>query len=53
MKSLKVEFMIDVEEHSVDFMKALVNHHLEMLVDFNSFPEIKACYNADAEVVND
>lgn len=53
MRSLKIEFMVDVEDQSVDFIKALVSHHLEMLVDFNSFPEIKACYNADAEVVND
>ena len=48
MKSVKITFTAEVEDDKVDELKKTVDHHLDHLIDVDSWPEIKNIYNAKA-----
>ena len=53
MKTLKVEFLIDIENDAVDKMKTVIDHHIDYLLDLESFPEIKSVYKAKMDSEED
>lgn len=48
MKSVKITFTAEVEDDKVDELKKNVDHHLDYLIDFDSWPEIKNVHDAKA-----
>ena len=45
MKTVKIELTIDVDDDFTDELKSTVGHHIERLIDLESFPEIKQVYH--------
>lgn len=50
MAKVKAEMFFDVEDHFVDEIKK-IEHHAEILLDLDSYPEIKSVYGVKVEEV--
>lgn len=51
MKTIEVNFLMEVEDNAVEEVKKSVDHHIERLIDLESWPEIKSVYYATAKEV--
>lgn len=49
MKTIEVNFLMEVEDNAVEEVKKSVDHHIERLIDLESWPEIKNVYRATAK----
>ncbi len=49
MKTIEVNFLMEVEDNAVEKVKKSVDHHIERLIDLESWPEIKSVYHAIAK----
>lgn len=47
MKTVTITFKADVDDNGVEELKRCVDHHIEGLLDLNSWPEIQTVYNAN------
>lgn len=45
-----VTFNVDIDEDFKEEFKRIINHHIDELIDIESFPEIKAIYAACVEI---
>lgn len=52
MKTIEANFLMEVEDNAVEEVKKSVDHHIERLIDLESWPEIKSVYHATAKEVN-
>lgn len=46
MKTVTITFKANVDDNGVEELKRCVDHHIERLIDLDSWPEIQAIYNA-------
>lgn len=51
MKTIEVNFLMEVEDNAVEEVKKSVDHHIERLIDLESWPEIKNVYRATAKEI--
>ena len=51
MKTIEVNFLMEVEDNAVEEVKKSVDHHIERLIDLESWPEIKSVYHTTAKEV--
>ena len=51
MRTIEVNFLMEVEDNVVEEVKKSVDHHIERLIDLESWPEIKNVYHATAKEV--
>lgn len=51
MKTIEVNFLMEVENNAVEEVKKSVDHHIERLIDLESWPEIKSVYHATTKEV--
>ena len=50
MKNVKVTLNMEVDDEFVEELKQIVDHKIEALIDYDSFPEISGIYNCSLEV---
>ena len=48
--SCHVTFNVDIDENFKEEFKRIIDHHIDELIDTESFPEIKAIYAACVEI---
>lgn len=51
MKTIEVNFLMEIEDNAVEEVKKSVDHHIERLIDLESWPEIKSVYHATVKEV--
>lgn len=51
MKTIEVNFLMEVEDNAVEEVKKSVDHHIERLIDLESWSEIKSVYRATAKEI--
>lgn len=51
MRTIEVNFLMEVEDNAVEEVKKSVDHHIERLIDLESWPEIKSVYHATVKEV--
>ena len=50
MANVQISFNAEVEDHYVEELKRIVDHHLEYLIDFDGNPEITSISNATIKI---
>lgn len=45
MKTVMVQFMVDIEDNAIENLKKAVTHHLDYLLDLDSWQEIKSVHD--------
>ena len=47
MKTVTITFKAEVDDNGVEELKRCVDHHIDRLLDLDSWPEIRTVYDAN------
>ena len=48
---VEIKFEMDIDSKFIDELKKIVNHHMEAIIDLDSYPEIESIYNAECKII--
>ena len=52
MKTIEVTMKMNIDEDSYNELKRIINHHIDYLLDLDSYPEIHCVYGAKVSEID-